>query len=73
MQSQRQVMMIDHVVIFFRTPNDGNQVLAEKVRLLSIGVIAPALALGLHLAHSHRDLSGPQRRDRHGMNAGFSG
>jgi hypothetical protein len=71
-QRQRQVMMIDDVVLFLRAPDDGNQMLAEEIGFLSIRMIAPALALGGHLAHAHCDLSRPQSRYRHGMNARLS-
>ncbi len=71
-QRQRQVMMIDDVVALFRPEDDGDHMLPEEFGLLVRGVLAPLLALFLHLPHADGDLRRPQTLDRNGFEDGLA-
>ena len=65
MQRARQMMMVHHIVMLVRAEHDRNHVLAEKYGApFGRFVLAPALALFLHLPHPDRHLGRAQRQDR---------
>src|SRR5215211_8220629 len=55
------MMMIDDVVVLFRSEDDGNHVLTEKLAALFLAVrLTPALALCLNFPHANGDLGRTQ-------------
>src|SRR5579862_3954629 len=66
-------MVIDDVVALTRPQHHGNHVLAEKIRLLAIRMIAPVRALGVDFTHADRDLGWAQFGNRYGMQTRFAG
>jgi hypothetical protein len=72
-QRARQMMVIDHVVVFVGAMDHRDHVLAEQFgALFRRFVLAPALALFLYLPHSDRHLGRPERQNRDRPEDGFA-
>jgi hypothetical protein len=65
-------MMIDDVVALLRPEDDGDHVLPEELAFRIRVVLAPFLALFLHLPHADGDLRRPQTLDRNGFEDGLA-
>src|SRR5690242_8756874 len=66
-----EVMVIRDVMDLVWPEHHWDHMLAEEICALFVVLAAPALALGLNLAHAHGDLGGMQFTDGNGLEYGF--
>ena len=71
-QGQRQMVVIDDVVVFLGTEHDRDHVLAEEFGALLRALLAPARPLGRDLAHPDGDLGGTQFLDWERLDVGLA-
>src|SRR5262249_5780273 len=58
------MVVIDDIMALLRSENDGDHMFAQEFGALCCAFLAPALSLGLHVAHADRDLRRAKVRDR---------
>jgi hypothetical protein len=67
LKRERQMVVVDDVVAFFRTAHDRDHVAAEILSDLLRLLTSEALALVVHLPHADRHLGRAQAFDRNGL------
>src|SRR5262245_60422638 len=66
------MVVIDDIMALLRSENDRDHMFAQEFGALCGAFLAPALSLGLHLAHADRDLRRAKVRDRNWLEKGLA-